>query len=138
MANVQSYNIAPGVVYEAHPDHRNGTRHKSQWLIPEPDEVKSFRLSHASDWLVNQVGWGLHLANNRPAVLGTSSDRMRQLFVARFIDGSANDIWHGYPADHVRRNTDIPNQGLLKEWMDSGYLKPAKVSKIVRGKPCNL
>jgi hypothetical protein len=35
MATVVTHQIAPGILYSHHPDHRNGIARKSQWTIPE-------------------------------------------------------------------------------------------------------
>jgi hypothetical protein len=47
-------------------------------------------------------------------------------------------IWHGYPADHQRSPSDIPDEEILKAWINLGLVTPAKVRKLAKGQPCNL
>jgi len=138
MVNIIPHEIDKNTKYIIHPDHRNNTRDKSQWTISPDVEIGVFTYSLNNSWLIKQDGWGLYLNGNTVLILGHSSDNQRSLFIARFIDSTNKQEWHGYPADHVRRNSDIPAVELLQTWMTNGYLRPAKVSKIVRGKPCNL
>ena len=135
---VSTYTIAPGVTYCVHPHHRNGTPHKSQWSIPESQERNVFIHARDQNWLLQTVGWGLHVVNGRVEYLGTTHNGTRCLFVAKFVDASENHTWHGYPADHQRRPSDIPSVCILQRWMTSNLLRRAVIRKIVRGQPCSL
>jgi hypothetical protein len=127
-----------GVNYQHHPDHRNGNTKKSQWTISEPAERESFRQAGVREWLSVDRGWGLHTPNERPEVLGESQDRERKLFVAKFVASAAPVVWHGYPADHQRHPQDVPESRILSAWESSGLLAAAKITKLLKGKPCSL
>jgi hypothetical protein len=130
--------VIPGVHYGCHPDHRSGNQNKSQWIISTSEEVESFRLSYSQGWVVGTRAWGLHLINDRPAYLGIAIDRSRQLFVARFEDGSGNLRWHGYPADHQKKVNDRLPEKLKELWIRNNVLPAPKVRKLVTGAPCSL
>src|ERR1700693_5566183 len=74
-----------GVQYTIKADHRNGGNgRKSQWVIPEPAEVRCFEQSHQCNWINNNTAWGLHPPAPPPQVLGQSV-RGSDLKIARFI-----------------------------------------------------
>lgn len=135
---VNTFNIAPGVTYCIHSHHRNGTPGKSQWSIPKIHERDAFVHARNQNWLLQDVGWGLHIAGGQVAYLGVAQDRKRQLFVAKFVDGDQIQAWHGYPADHQQHPKDIPTQNTLQKWLNANLLRPAVIRKLVRGQPCNL
>ena len=72
--------------------------------------------------------------------LGTrakSEPEPRQLFIAKFIDSSKNNKWHGYPADPCHeKHQDIPPDSIRNDWLQKKYLRTAVVSKMSSGKPC--
>ncbi len=130
--------IAPGVTYGVHPHHRNGAHGKSQWDISEGQERDVFVNARNQNWLLQDMGWGLHLVAGQVSYLGRAQDRQRRIFVAKFVDGNQNQFWHGYPADHQRNPGDIPVQNILQGWLNAKLLRRAIVRKLVRGQPCNL
>jgi len=138
MVAIKETKIVEGVIYIVHPDHRNKTPNKSQWTIAKNLEICCFRLSHRSNWLMGQAGWGLHLVNGRADYLGTNAKRTRKLFVARFEDRNGRQRWHGYPADPVERSRDMVPEAIANNWMIQALLRPAVISKLLRNKPCNL
>lgn len=138
MENIEHI-IQPGVFYIHKIDHRNGNPNKSQWTINEAEERKSFRRAFNSWRDSNHTCWGLHFEDGHVAYLGKtkrSAPEQRDLFIAKFIDGNRNNIWHGYPADHVLNQQDIPPEAVLKMWLDFQYLRPAVVRKVSRGQKC--
>jgi hypothetical protein len=130
--------IAIGFVYQHHPDHRNGTTGKSQWIVTEANERAIFDSARTSRWLAANLGWGIHVLAGRAEYLGEASNGGRRLLVAKFVAGNNPKIWHGYPADHQKRIEDIPNATILRDWMQRRFLNAAKVRKLMRGQPCNL
>jgi hypothetical protein len=124
--------------YFHHPDHRNGTSEKSQWLISEPAELASFHLSVRSGWIQEESGWGLHMPNGAPEWLGLAQDHITLVFIAKFVSSNAPRLWHGYPADHRRSSRDIPPVQVLREWLTQRLLTPAKIRKVTKGQPCSL
>jgi len=138
MVHVRSHRLAPDIIYQVHPDHRNGTRGKSQWTISEQAELDMFDNVLGHGRLHSDVGWGLYIDNGRVDYLGVAQDHYRKVFVAKFVDGSQNNCWHGYPADHQRNVSDIPAPYILQEWLDANLLRCAVIRKIMRGQPCNL
>lgn len=70
-------------------------------------------------------------------VLG-HNNRREELKIAKFVDGSQNDVWHGYPADYLRNKHDIPHTTVLTTWKSLGYISKSTLNKLRRGIPCNL
>jgi hypothetical protein len=138
MKPIEEIGISAGVIYMIHPDHRNKTAKKSQWTIPEKSEIRCFRLSHQSRWLVDRAGWGLHLVDGCAEYLGVDAQRTRKLFVARFEDGSGNQRWHGYPANPTEKSRDMVPERITDDWMTQGLLRPAVIRKLLRNQPCDL
>lgn len=138
MATVLTHQIEPGILYSHHPDHRNGTARKSQWIIPEHDERVCFSTARTRGWTSEGVGWGLHLPNARVEYLGIDDGGEYSLFIAKFVDGNKNGQWHGYPGDPQRHAADIPSPDVLRSWLHCELLSAAKIRKIARGQPCNL
>ena len=138
MSRVATHKIATNISYAHHPAHRDNTPDKSQWIITEYEERKCFVDARAQKWLARKIGWGLYIATGCVAYLGTARDRQRQLFVAKFVNPTQQNLWHGYPADHQRTTNDIPTNPILKNWLNSKLLSAAKVRKLSRGQPCVL
>lgn len=128
---------SPTVHYSPNPVHRNRTPGKSQWRIQVSDEIRSFELCVESAWYRGGAGWGLHIQNGRPAWLGVTRDHVTLVFLAKFV-ASPTGEWHGYPADHVRNNRDIPQEFITRSWLDSELLTRPTIRKIVRGQRCSL
>jgi hypothetical protein len=128
--------------YSSKADHRDGTTIKSQWTISHTDETTSFDLATCENWSSSATTrWGLHLGP-APGNLGRSAfifgTPTRDLFIAKFIDGNANDSWHGYPADPYRNQHDLPPSNVLRAWNSPIYLRPALIRKLVKGQLCTL
>jgi hypothetical protein len=138
MPVVEEHAIDGGMIYAIKPDHRDGTPVKSQWVIPIPDEIVTFRLTVQEIWFDGDRGWGLHLVNGKAENLGVAVDRAQRIFIARFEGDLSRNYWHGYPADHLRRTGDIPTEEITQVWVDRGYLPKPKVRKILKGQRCNL
>lgn len=133
--------IEPGVVYIHKVDHRNGNPHKSQWTIIEADERTCFHRSRRAWGNPAYCCWGLHLVNEQAEYLGMSkraASEQRRLFIAKFVDGNRNGKWHGYPADHVANQQDIPPEIVLGSWLRQGHLPTAVIRKVLRGQKCRL
>lgn len=134
------------VYYIHHPHHRNDNVHKSQWIISQAKERKCFehilQLIYQYGWGKDSCCWGLYIVEGRAKYLGRSAKNSpapeRQLFIAKFVDSSSNDRWHGYPSDHVLNAEDIPTPELLQYWMERGYLSASKIRKVAGGKKCKL
>jgi len=135
----------PHVFYIHNIQHRDGNRRKSQWTITELEERSCFEHGALFVYVYgvceSHTCWGLHFLDNSPAYLGHSADELQErrlLLVAKFVDGNGNNHWHGYPADHVKNNQDIPPSAVRNIWLNSGQLTLAKIRKITRGQICNL
>lgn len=119
-------------------DHRNQSHQKSQWTISRNDELNCFHLMCENNWYKINCGWGMHLVRDLPTYLGVGVKRERQLFIAKFVDGNINGNWHGYPADYEENSQDIPPEDILISWYSAGYIKFAKVRKIIKQQPCRI
>jgi hypothetical protein len=119
--------------------HRNhANAEKSQWQISMPEEIECFIEAKSEGWAGNQCGWGLKLdADQNLEVLGTNTHH-EHLKIAKFIDSSKNSIWHGYPADYIRKSQDRPNVEVLRSWKDKGVISKYHMTRIRGGKACNL
>jgi hypothetical protein len=137
---VHEFRIAVGVTYLIHQAHRDGTKDKSQWTIEVPKELTVFAAALRAHWTDAAAGWGwgLHIVRGRVAYLGVGRDHELRVFVAKFLDGTHTSTWHGFPADHRRGPSDRPPERVMKTWLETKVLAPAKVRKIAKGKPCDL
>jgi hypothetical protein len=85
--------------------------------------------------------WGLHFRDELVSYLGvtkSAAPEKRRLFVAKFIDNNGNNRWHGYPADHVLNQQDIPPENILGNWLENQYLRTATIRKLSKGQKCRL
>ena len=57
---------------------------------------------------------------------------------AKFVDGSKNNIWHGYPANILANKQDIPPTSILLLWEKLNYINKSDIRKINQQMPCNL
>jgi hypothetical protein len=124
--------------YVVNVQHRNSNPNKSQWVITPDQERAVFLRAHESGWLLPTVGWGLHVLEGAATYLGLSTDRERQLVVAKFVGGQSPIDWHGYPADHEVHPQDIPEEFVLDRWLSQGVLPAPKVRKIGKAQRCRL
>jgi len=133
-----AHEVRRGVHYVHKSDHRDNSPQKSQWTLTELEERNVFGRTLDEHWYDDATGWGLHLADNVVQELGIGVDRIRRLFVAKFVDGNRRSEWHGYPADHLANQQDVPDGSYLVSWCERGYMSIAKMRKIVQRKPCSL
>lgn len=134
---VQTFEIA-ATKYSIHPHHRNGHPEKSQWTIDVGDEVESFTKAQSQQWLAGDRGWGVFPTTGLPNYVGVGVNRTVRLVIAKFVLDEPHNVWHGYPANHVDNERDIPDIEILKKWIEGSVLPIAKISKIGKGKPCSL
>lgn len=116
---------------------RRGNPNKSIWTITFEEEVDCFIQALSGNWKTENEAWGIKLHNGVIQVVGENYSR-QELKLAKFVDGTNTNVWHGYPADHMNRPHDRPATNILKVWVNSGYLTKAKMSKIRLGQSCNL
>jgi hypothetical protein len=125
--------------YASKPDHRDGTRIKSQWTIEIIDEYACFQLGVDRSWKRDDVcAWGLHLVDGRAAYLGqTALDPGPQAdsWVAFF---RLSDTCHGYPSDPKRSIKEVPPEAVRGDWLAMQYVRPAAVRKLGRTVKCRL
>lgn len=124
--------------YSFHTHHRDRNPAKSQWSISSDNELDSFKNAMNSEWLINNNGWGIFPITGNPDYLGVAKDQITQLLIAKFVFDENRNNWHGYPANHIEKAQDIPDDIVLKKWIENSVLPRAKISKIGKGKPCKL
>lgn len=124
--------------------HRDKTRlnEKSKWIIDEASEIDCFVTSISNpDWVNENTCWGVKTIKEADQVkidkLGTGT-KGDNLFFAKFIDGSKDNKWHGYPADYMNNNQDRPSTNFLRSLFGNKFLTKPQVSKIKKGKKCSL
>jgi hypothetical protein len=117
--------------------HRRHQPDKSRWTISVDAEVECFIDSHFNNWTEVSIAWGIMYLDNTLLVVGVSSLN-DSLKLAKFVDSSANGLWHGYPADYVRNYQDRPGMIILKDWRIRGIIEKHQMIKIRKGKVCNL
>lgn len=124
--------------YIASSKHRETTNpKKSYWTIEYIEELQCFINCYQKDYNYENLTWGLINENSILRVLGKNNFD-EELKIAKFIDSSQNDLWHGYPADYRRKNQDRPNIDVLKKWVNENIITKAKMLKIRQGQKCNL
>jgi hypothetical protein len=132
-------NIGDDIYYIIVSQHRVPTnRHKSYWIINCTGELESFQLTILEKWYQPYKGWGVYLSGD-----GNMNELGRNSFdeilkIAKFIDSTKNNQWHGYPADYRRKVQDRPPTEILVKWRNEGIIEKHCISKIRAGKVCNL
>ena len=116
---------------------KKGNPNKSIWTISLEDEVNCFIQTICNNWKAGVEAWGIKPNGNTLQVVGVNNNN-EQLKLAKFVDGTNTDVWHGYPADHMYKAQDRPTTEILKSWVEQGYITKPKMSKIRQGKLCNL
>ncbi len=114
-----------------------GRPHKSVWIISHDQEVLCFVDSIQNKWRDGSQAWGLFLVDNILNVLGESDDNIG-LKIAKFVDGMASSVWHGYPANFMENGQDRPTSTILHNWVERGLISKATMSRIRTGKSCGL
>ena len=127
------------VIYSISKKHRGHNPEKSYWSIPMPKEVSLFRNALRSGFedKVNYTAWNLYYKDGKVCLVGYSVDR-KELKIGKFVDSKKNEQWHGYPANYMKNNKDIPPASILLLWQKAGYISTATMKKIKGGQPCNL
>ena len=127
------------VIYTISKKHRGRNTEKSHWIIRMPKEVALFRdaLKSGYEDNANCTAWNILIDDGEVCVIGKSVDDM-ELKIAKFVDSNRNEQWHGYPANYMKNNQDIPPAGVLLSWQKAGYITTATMKKIKGGQPCNL
>ncbi|MBF4519119.1 hypothetical protein IRZ71_22425 [Flavobacterium sp. ANB] len=115
---------------------RTGNPNKSQWIIDFEDEIQCFINTINNNWKDGFEAWGLKIENASLQVVGVNNNG--QLKLAKFVDGTNTNVWHGYPADHMTKAQDRPTTSILKDWVDQGFISKAKMNKIRQGQLCYL
>ncbi len=126
--------------YLPHPQHRDiaFARQKSQWCISVVEETQIFTYAVEQKWTNTNTGWGLHLVDDAPSILGTTTLPYQfPVKIAKFV-GNPTGNWHGYPVAHWLAPYDKPAVEILEMWKEKGFINQPTFSKIYRGKRCNL
>jgi hypothetical protein len=114
-----------------------GNKHKSIWIITHVDEIECFIQTINENWTNGREAWGIKVDHRILQVVGISTVKS-ELKLAKFVDGTSKNVWHGYPADYLSKSQDRPTTGILKSWVLNGYITKAKMSKIRLGQSCSL
>lgn len=99
----ENLNLSGDFLYQVNGHHRDKNPNKSQWIVSPRDEVNVFVNSYNNRWFDdhdNDITFGLKVTNNKLEVLGTTVKKKNSK-VAKF--SLYSNIWHGYPADVIRR-----------------------------------
>lgn len=125
------------MTYIVNHQHRNAlfASQKSQWCIPEADEVSCYEKAFLNGWIFSSSYWGVYTPATTPTKLGISPCQ-QDLYIAKFVSNQAK--WHGYPVAHWLSPYDKPAAAVLNQWVAAGYINTAKKAKIHRGKKCAL
>lgn len=116
---------------------RNGNPNKSIWTVSFNEEVDCFIQTINENWKNGNEAWGLRVIGTILQVVGLNNGS-EELKIAKFVDGTNTNVWHGYPADYMSKSQDRPTTNILKVWVDKKYITKAKMSKIRLGQTCNL
>lgn len=123
--------------YKAVSYHRNGTAGKSQWTISVDEEVDLFAKTKKDGHVYDDKGYALWIVVEKAAVLGLT-EHQSETRLARFVDGTKSDHWHGYPANYLRAKNDIPPMHLLRQWKKDGLIEKSDITRLKLQKPCSL
>lgn len=123
-------------VYKAVSYHRNGTAHKSQWIIGVDEEIGLFVYAITANSIGECRGWALYIKDGVRNVVGLTIDR-EESYIGVF-ERSTELEWHGYPGDYKRSDKDIPHTTILQNWKNNGYITKSHMSHIQHQQPCNL
>ena len=123
-------------IISSHHRRVNGNPNKSIWTLTYDEEVECFIFSYCSKWIDDKICWGLAVNGTNLRIVGRNFDN-EDLKLAKFVEANDN-LWHGYPADYLRKAQDRPATNTLKDWVSNGYITKAKMSKIRLGQSCNL
>lgn len=116
---------------------KTGNVNKSLWSISNEEEVLCFVETIKQKWIDGANAWGVKVVNNALQKVGANNDG-QTLKIARFVDSYSADVWHGYPADYIRKSNDRPTTNVLSDWVKKSYITKAKMAKIRQGQLCNL
>lgn len=133
--DLTAHNIGKYIISSQH--RRKGNPNKSIWTITFNEEVNCFIQALTGDWKRGTEAWGVKVIDNIIQVVGQTNDS-KELKLAKFVDGTNTNVWHGYPADYMSKAQDRPATNILKLWVNNGYLTKAKMSKIRLGQSCSL
>lgn len=81
--------------------------------------------------------WSFHSEQNVALPIGKNI-RNDNLFIAKYVDSSNSNNWHGYPVDPRRGGFDRPCTSILHEWVDLGIIDKTQARRIKEGKSCSL
>ena len=132
---------AHGALYLFKSDHHGRpTDTKCVWTIHRADELACFEDMFFQRWHQDDMGWGLRYDDaGNPLELGRNhSNDVLKLAKFPCDQGIEPPVWHGYPADYLRRQQDRPPVSVLNTWRRAGILKKFEVARIRGGRPCNL
>ena len=125
------------VIYTISKKHRGQNPEKSHWTITMPKEVALFREALRSGYEDTYTAWNLYVVDGAACEVGRSVEDI-ELKIAKFVDSCRNEQWHGYPANYLKNNQDIPSAKVLRQWNNAGIISTATMKKIKGGQPCNL
>lgn len=117
--------------------HRNGTAGKSQWIITVDNEIDLFAKAKRDEQIFDNNGYAIWVIDEKTGVLGYTENNS-ETRLARFVDGSRSDHWHGYPANYLKKKNDIPPMTLLKKWKEKGLIEKSDLTRMKYQKPCSL
>jgi len=129
--------ISPNKYIISSQHRKTGNPNKSIWTISFEDEVNCFIQTINSKWKAGAEAWGLKVQGPNLEQVGLSN-KNEELKIAKFVDSSLMDVWHGYPANHLHKAQDRPTTEILKNWVLKGYITKAKMNKIRQGQLCTL
>ena len=123
--------------YKAVSYHRYGTAGKSQWTISVDEEIDLFAKTKRNGYVYDDKGYALWIVAEKAVVLGIT-EYQSETRLARFVDGTRTDHWHGYPANYLRAKNDIPPMHLLRQWKKDGLIEKSDITRLKLQKPCSL
>ena len=123
-------------VYQFKIDHRNNTAIKSQWILSCNIEYDIACQSIHNKFNIDNRYFNVLSNNLILQVVGNSilKDRYREpLIICKFI--KCQNIFHGYPANHMMNQQDIPPDSVLVRMKSLNLLSDKDHKRISRGRP---
>ena len=137
----RDYDLNPTIdctyMISSHHRRTSGNNNKSVWTISNNEEVNLFIFSKTSNWVEDNICYGLKLNGKTILVVGKTPNS-QDLKIAKFVDGNRNNRWHGYPADPKNKKQDIPCMEILTIWRNLNYIGKSDVRKLKQQISCSL
>lgn len=132
------YNSDNYLFYSKHRSTSNNNA--SRWVIEMNEELlmcenaikKGYIQPHSP---VKKFAYNLIRESHHLKIIGVSATKNQNinLKIAKFNNDVSNNMWHGYPANHIANNQDKPIDSILSEMVKNGLITKQEMRRIKKG-----